>query len=1484
MTKNSTNQTEPLDRWLSKEVWPLLHASDHVAALLAAVFILLGVVGAPGQSTGPCVTINCPANITVDCAGTNGTVVDFEVTASTICGQTVSVTCVPPSGSAFPVGVSTVACTATNDLGNLARCEFVVTVGDFRPPFIYAPTGVVVHCTGPNGAVVNYSATAIDNCDPAPSLICSPPSGSVFPLGTTIVTCTAVDARTNQSNRTFPVTVEGDCGPECLQWACPTTPIVADADAKGVAIVTFTVPATNVCGGDAWVECEPPSGSSFPVGTNFVSCSAGIGNLSLQRCAFAVIVRDVTPPVIYGRPRKGIMSVYCKGIPPGQSVAGANVSFPNIHAKDNVDPSPTLNINPPSGSFFPLGSNTVVCTAQDAAGNQSTASLLVVVKPGPACEFSANTNGVDPNPNWDFELGLKKWTANGSAFEHQPTVGDNVHVVRIPELRQQAEQNIGGDYWRELEYPIGHHLDHWIGTAENHEDDSTPPGTMLGDAATGTLLSDPFKLPERFITFLIGGQNDAAHLRVELLGDAKAGDPGAFELYGQWYSVVKFETGRDEERMRRAFFNVPELVGHLIRLRIVDDSTTGHLNVDDFRFQPSAPITTMVKVGETNRPSVILHNGYTYDWDSPVWGLAELHAHPMAHVGLGQRIFHGQPDGDLKDALNDCNCDHGGWGTDNGCGNYLRQLAVAAFDGEAGDDHQLGWDYNQWKRFQKWPIFTSYSHQQMWYEWVKRSYDGGLRVMVALTVHNHLLAQAMLGSVAPFNDGYVMTNQIAELKAFVARHDDFMEIAYDPFEMREIIRNNKLAIIIGSETDDIGDFDRDAKVSESADADSRLRVKQKLQELHDLGLRYIFPVHLTDNKFAGTAVYNPLFAVATKFYTGHKLFVEGVDDDVHFKLPNMDATAYLPDAGQIVGKIAEAVLNPFAPLQLMLEANGKVMGANNNLSDSSIGLGCVSAVSMLPVIISVGIVAAPVLVDFFGDFGSLGLPSDIYPLGNNYPLYQSYGVGYSGHRNQSGLSELGTFAIKEMMKLGMMVDLDHMSERAVTSTLALAEDVPGGYPMNSGHNSFRKLRWDGSENNRTAEQLARIRNLGGMMGLGWGNGDVKWADDGLGHQPTNSSSSIDNDCPGSSKTFAQSAIYALEHMQRSHIALGTDINGFVVGPGPRFGPQSAFGLREAALAQRSDLIGYQENGIAYEPREGRPGTTGVLNGRAVDHDTDSGWPKTSKGYRYNKEQRDFFMALCIFRWGWQKSPKLTADEVPEITENLNHNAYDWNRVKEFTRGLLLGPTDGEAGSDSDGDVNVKQKLGKAVYRRKVFGEQPPDEIYNDPGKLDRYKFFIKVWEDYEKIYGSNIPMKRCETHLVQWDYNFDGTAHYGLMPDFFQDLSNVGMVPQDLSPLFRSAEDFAQMWTQCLRGADAIKHPGIYIHFPGSGGGPGGPGFINLQWYLEDGDKVEESDSLESSANWHETEISVQYVNGRPVSSIPFNPGASIRFYRVRKP
>jgi hypothetical protein len=82
--------------------------------------------------------------------------------------------------------------------------------------------------------------------------------------------------------------------------------------------------------------------------------------------------------------------------------------------------------------------------------------------------------------------------------------------------------------------------------------------------------------------------------------------------------------------------------------------------------------------------------------------------------------------------------------------------------------------------------------------------------------------------------------------------------------------------------------------------------------------------------------------------------------------------------------------------------------------------------------------------------------------------------------NTPGLTDLGKAAIREMMRQGMMVDIDHMSQASVDDALSVAEAEH--FPVNSGHNSIRGL--NGDERALTAAQYTRIGKLHGMAGIG----------------------------------------------------------------------------------------------------------------------------------------------------------------------------------------------------------------------------------------------------------------------------------------------------------------------------------------------------------------------------------------------------------------
>ena len=80
-------------------------------------------------------------------------------------------------------------------------------VGDVTPPTLILPATIVVDGTSPAGAAVTYSVSASDDRDPNPVVICSPPSGSVFPLLASTVSCTATDVAGNSATGTFQVVV-----------------------------------------------------------------------------------------------------------------------------------------------------------------------------------------------------------------------------------------------------------------------------------------------------------------------------------------------------------------------------------------------------------------------------------------------------------------------------------------------------------------------------------------------------------------------------------------------------------------------------------------------------------------------------------------------------------------------------------------------------------------------------------------------------------------------------------------------------------------------------------------------------------------------------------------------------------------------------------------------------------------------------------------------------------------------------------------------------------------------------------------------------------------------------------------------------------------------------------------------------------------------------------------------------------------------------
>jgi microsomal dipeptidase-like Zn-dependent dipeptidase len=480
--------------------------------------------------------------------------------------------------------------------------------------------------------------------------------------------------------------------------------------------------------------------------------------------------------------------------------------------------------------------------------------------------------------------------------------------------------------------------------------------------------------------------------------------------------------------------------------------------------------------------------------EEDLWGFADMHTHPMSNLGFGGHLVYGAPDiGSLvpvgtykcntkefraktmEEAMGDCSSSHGMQGAfTNKCGNHFRHLVLSTIENvmKAYPDPEPG--PAKLSTFHNWPRYDDIMHQHMWVDWLKRSYEGGLRVMVALAVNNRTLAGAVRG-VDPKDDLKSGNLQISEMKRFVSRHSDFMEIAYSPAGLKNIVRRNKLAIVLGVEMDNIGDFNLvpDGKLTGEM-------ITSELDRLYEKGVRYIFPVHVINNKFSGTAIYLDVFNLSNKVESG--------------KYWNIGCSSP-----------AERITHRY--------------NFNENF-----GMG---------------------FLKLF-DFGILPFDQPgkvpVCPPG-------------TGHVNQMGLTPEGRFAITEMMKRGMMVDIDHMSRLAANQTLELAENFRGGYPLNSGHNIIQPENGDINENYRTVAQLKRIAALGGMFGLGWSQGD--------------------------SATFLKNYRSALKIMDNKNIAIGTDVNGLVTGPAPRPGSRVIYNNSFKMCSSGYRCWDYNREGVAH---------------------------------------------------------------------------------------------------------------------------------------------------------------------------------------------------------------------------------------------------------------------------------------------------------------
>jgi microsomal dipeptidase-like Zn-dependent dipeptidase len=679
---------------------------------------------------------------------------------------------------------------------------------------------------------------------------------------------------------------------------------------------------------------------------------------------------------------------------------------------------------------------------------------------------------------WDFEDGaFRGWTQTGKAFAGQPLCkghGD----AEMPSDRF-ADSRLGGDYWQGLDYPLGQHGNCVVTSL-----------LKIADAEPWSLTSPDFTLPPDapFLSFLIGGTNDAAHQRIEL----QVRRDGAWETA---YSA----TGSGGEQLRQEVVEIPARNRGLpAHIRIFDGSALGHINIDYIRFTPERP--------PGSRP--------------PVWCYADYHTHPMTHLAFGsndkRHILWGNPGGNYQDYVNDpsliakdilyCKPGHGG--------GYLSEAFInnaQLFNDSVGSvigAFLLPHGRSGAPQYTDFPSWVMGAHEQMHVTMIRRNYEGGLRLMVALVTDNwgaaFLTGVAEHGQVPLVKEQDAVVAQMKGLCAFVKLNSSWMEIAKSSADARRIIGENKLAIVPGVELDQLGSYYPDPE--------------KEVDFLWNLGVRAVTPIHAVDNQVIGSP------AILNAPYNWLNDFIANGAEQVR---PNKLETPQFFEIEadncrtnhEAPGECVMHRLDPFPQLRL--------------------------------------VIARPIFTLFRRAPGFIVATAD------------SFNTGKLGQKNKYGLKpKTGPDYIRALRGHGMIVDTAHMSDKSVNDTYAVLAERPG-YPAVISHAHFRKeglydpndiADYLASEYDISDSNLEKVKNAGGVVGTFLHQPRIN--PDSI---DVDIRGRITDDCGNSSKGFAFAFHYA-EQKVPGRIGMATDMTLIPV-VSPRFGEQACEGYKAVRHGQ-----------------------------------------------------------------------------------------------------------------------------------------------------------------------------------------------------------------------------------------------------------------------------------------------------------------------------
>ncbi len=312
-------------------------------------------------------TITCPANLTVNtdpniCFAT-GVDLGSPVTADNCTVASVT----HNSPSVYPVGTTTVIWTIVDQAGNSTTCAQTVTVVDNQAPVVVCTSDIVLNTVeGSCGRVVNYAMpTVVDNCSVismTQSDASGYTSGDIFPVGTTVISYTAIDGSGNTYTCSFNVTIVDNQNPVLV--GCPSNMTVESGTGSCDVAVNWVSPSANDnCPGVDLTTTHTP-GSLFGPGTTVVSYQAIDNSGNMTSCSFTVTVVDGNSPIV---PELADVYNSCQVNTLPSPVADDICAGEIIGTTTTIFPITTVGVTP------------VIWTFNDGNGNISTATQYVYI-------------------------------------------------------------------------------------------------------------------------------------------------------------------------------------------------------------------------------------------------------------------------------------------------------------------------------------------------------------------------------------------------------------------------------------------------------------------------------------------------------------------------------------------------------------------------------------------------------------------------------------------------------------------------------------------------------------------------------------------------------------------------------------------------------------------------------------------------------------------------------------------------------------------------------------------------------------------------------------------------------------------------------------------------------------------------------------------------------------------------------------------------